>query len=43
MENILTSIKRLLGITENNVTVKLHRVKKKLAGMLIEKGYAYEG
>ncbi len=36
-------IGRLLGLTENNVTVKLHRVKKKLAGLLEEKGYAYEG
>ena len=36
-------IGKLLGLTENNVTVKLHRVKKKLAGMLTEKGYAYEG
>ncbi len=36
-------IGKLLGLTENNVTVKLHRVKKKLAGMLVEKGYAYEG
>ncbi len=36
-------IGRLLNLTENNVTVKLHRVKKKLAGLLAERGYAYEG
>ncbi len=29
-----------LGITENNVTVKLHRAKKKLAEILVKEGYA---
>lgn len=32
----------LLGITENNVTVRVHRAKKKLAEVLIEGGYVYE-
>lgn len=35
-------IGELLGISENNVTVRLHRAKKKLAGILIEGGYVYE-
>lgn len=29
----------LLGITENNVTVRLHRAKKKLAQLLVKEGY----
>jgi len=35
-------IGRTLGISENNVTVKLHRARKKLAALMIEEGYAYE-
>ena len=31
-----------LGITENNVTVRLHRAKKSLAGLLAKEGYRYE-
>ena len=34
-------ISRILGISENNVTVRLHRVKKKLAVILREGGGAY--
>lgn len=30
----------MLGITENNVTVRLHRAKKKLAALLVKEGYA---
>ena len=33
-------IGRLLGITENNVTVRLFRAKKKLAELLVKEGYA---
>ncbi len=33
-------IGELLGITENNVTVRLHRAKKKLAELLVKEGYA---
>ena len=33
-------IGRMLGITENNVTVRLHRAKNKLAELLREEGYA---
>jgi RNA polymerase sigma-70 factor (ECF subfamily) len=32
-------IGKTLGITENNVTVRLHRAKKKLAVLLREEGY----
>ena len=32
-------IGRMLGITENNVTVRLHRAKNKLAALLREEGY----
>lgn len=32
-----------LGMTENNITVKLHRVKKKLADMLVKEGYTHGG
>lgn len=35
-------IGKALGITENNVTVRLHRAKKKLTTMLVKEGYAYE-
>lgn len=35
-------IGRLLHISENNVTVRLHRVKKKLAAMLLKGGYTDE-
>lgn len=35
-------IGRLLGISENNVTVRLHRAKKKLSDLLVREGYAYE-
>ena len=31
-----------LGITENNVTVRLHRARKRLAAILIKEGYAVE-
>lgn len=34
-------IAQTLGITENNVTVKLHRAKKKLAEILKKEGYAH--
>ena len=33
-------IGRMLDISENNVTVRLHRAKKKLAELLKERGYA---
>ena len=33
-------ISRILGISENNVTVRLHRARKKLAVLLQEGGYA---
>lgn len=33
-------IGRILGISENNVTVRLHRAKKRLAVLLREEGYA---
>ncbi len=32
----------LLGISENNVTVRLHRARKKLADILVKEGYAVE-
>lgn len=35
-------IGQLLGISENNVTVRLHRAKKKLAQILVKEGYACE-
>ena len=35
-------IARLLGITANNVTVRLHRARKKLAERLLKEGYAVE-
>lgn len=35
-------IGKLLGISENNVTVRLHRAKKKLAELLVKEGYAHE-
>ena len=35
-------IGRVLGISENNVTVRLHRARKKLASMLVKGGYARE-
>lgn len=35
-------IGRLLGITENNVTVRLFRAKKKLSELLVKEGYARE-
>ena len=35
-------IGRLLGITENNVTVQLHRARKKLAKLLIKRGHSHE-
>jgi len=35
-------IGKALGITENNVTVRLHRAKKKLTAILVKEGYAYE-
>ncbi len=35
-------IGQLLGITENNVTVRLHRARKRLAAILIKEGYAVE-
>lgn len=35
-------IGRLLCITENNVTVRLHRAKKKIAAMLQKEGYIRE-
>lgn len=31
-----------LGITENNVTVRLHRARKKLAELLAKEGYTYD-
>ena len=34
-------IGKLLGISENNVTVRLHRAKKKLTALLKEGGQAY--
>ena len=33
-------IAEILGITENNVTVRLHRAKKKLADLLVKEGYS---
>jgi len=33
-------IGEILGISENNVTVRLHRAKKKLAELLVKEGYA---
>lgn len=36
------TIGRLLGISENNVNVRLHRAKKKIAALLAEGGYAVE-
>jgi RNA polymerase sigma-70 factor (ECF subfamily) len=35
-------IGELLNISENNVTVRLHRAKKKLTGILVKEGYADE-
>lgn len=35
-------IGKLLGITENNVTVRLHRAKKKIAALLQKEGYVRE-
>ena len=35
-------IASILGITENNVTVRLHRAKKKLSTLLVKEGYANE-
>lgn len=35
-------IGKLLAISENNVTVRLHRAKKRLSALLVEKGYAHE-
>ncbi len=35
-------IGKLLGISENNVTVRLHRARKKIAAILIKEGYAVE-
>lgn len=35
-------IGRILGISENNVTVRLHRAKKKLSVLLVEGGYINE-
>ena len=35
-------IGELLGISENNVTVRLHRAKKKIADLLGKEGYLYE-
>ncbi|MDR3120395.1 MAG: sigma-70 family RNA polymerase sigma factor [Clostridiales bacterium] len=35
-------IGKMLGETENNITVRLHRIKKKLCALLREKGYARE-
>ena len=35
-------IGKALGITENNVTVRLHRARRKLAESLKKEGYAYE-
>lgn len=34
-------IAKTLGLSENNVTVKLHRAKKKLAAILVKEGYAH--
>lgn len=34
-------IAKTLRISENNVTVKLHRAKKKLAAILVKEGYAH--
>lgn len=33
-------IAKTLGLTENNVTVKLHRAKKRLSEILVKEGYA---
>lgn len=33
-------IGKLIGISENNVTVRLHRAKKKLTQLLVKEGYA---
>ncbi len=35
-------IAKLLGISENNVTVRLHRARKKLSGLLSKEGYGRE-
>lgn len=35
-------IGRLLDISENNVTVRLHRAKKKLSEILIREGYVHD-
>lgn len=35
-------IANALGITENNVTVRLHRARKKLAELLAKEGYTYD-
>ena len=35
-------ISELLGISENNVTVRFHRARQKLLGILIKEGYACE-
>lgn len=35
-------IGEMLNITENNVTVRLHRAKKRIAALLIKEGYAVE-
>lgn len=32
----------ILHISENNVTVRIHRAKKKLAELFVEAGYSYE-
>lgn len=36
------TIGRLLGITENNVNVRLYRAKKKIAALLAKEGYTVE-
>ena len=39
----LREIGKTLGLTENNVAVRLHRAKKKLSELLTKGGYAHEG
>ena len=36
------TIGRLLGITENNVNLRLYRAKKKIAALLAKEGYTVE-
>ena len=36
------AIGKALQMSENNVTVRLHRARKKLGALLVEKGYSYE-